>query len=134
MADPGPPNPPFSEDMAAGLAHEVRNQLNALQLHVQILEQELGERPSEAGSGALDRLHRMTRALDELDDFLSEFLRLAHPPPVVPETIALAPLLRELVTFLGARVRRPRCRARDGPRPRSGRRRGRTRRSSSARS
>jgi two-component system, NtrC family, sensor histidine kinase HydH len=87
--------------MAAGLAHEVRNQLNALQLHVQILEQELGERLSDAGSEALDRLHRMTRALDELDDFLSEFLRLAHPPPVIPETIALAPLLRELVTFLG---------------------------------
>ena len=100
MALPGPKNPPFSEDMAAGLAHEVRNQLNSLQLHVQILEQELGERPSEAGQGVLDRLHRMTRALDELDDFVSEFLRLAHPPPVVPETIALAPLLRELVTFL----------------------------------
>jgi signal transduction histidine kinase len=100
MAEPGPPTPPFSEDMAAGLAHEVRNQLNSLQLHVQILEQELGERPSETGQGVLDRLHRLTRALDELDDFLSEFLRLAHPPPVVPETIALAPLLRELVTFL----------------------------------
>lgn len=100
MALPGPKNPPFSEDMAAGLAHEVRNQLNSLQLHVQILEQELGERPSEAGQGVLDRLHRMTRALDELDDFLSEFLRLAHPPPVVPETIALGALLRELVTFL----------------------------------
>jgi signal transduction histidine kinase len=100
MVEPGPPNPPFSEDMAAGLAHEVRNQLNSLQLHVQILEQELGERPSEAGQGVLDRLHRMTRALDELDDFLSEFLRLAHPAPVVPEVIALAPLLRELVTFL----------------------------------
>jgi signal transduction histidine kinase len=100
MAAPAPPNPPISEDMAAGLAHEVRNQLNSLQLHVQILEQELGERPSEAGQGVLDRLHRMTRALDELDDFLSEFLRLAHPPPVEPETIALAPLLLELVTFL----------------------------------
>ncbi len=100
MAEPGSPNPPISEDMAAGLAHEVRNQLNSLQLHVQILEQELGERPAEAGQGVLDRLHRMTRALDELDDFLSEFLRLAHPPPVVPRPIALAPLLRELATFL----------------------------------
>ena len=100
MAEPGTPTPPFSEHMAAGLAHEVRNQLNSLQLHVQILEQELGERPAEADQGLFDRLHRMTRALDELDDFLSEFLRLAHPPPVVPQPIALAPLLRELVTFL----------------------------------
>jgi signal transduction histidine kinase len=100
MAEPAEPNPPISEDMAAGLAHEVRNQLNSLQLHVQIVEQELKERPSEAGAGVFDRLHRMTRALDELDDFLSEFLRLAHPPPVVPEPIALGPLLRELATFL----------------------------------
>lgn len=43
----------------------------------------------------------MSRALDELDDFLSEFLRIARPMPVVVEPVALAPLLRELVTFLG---------------------------------
>ncbi len=100
MADAARANPPLSEDMAAGLAHEVRNQLNSLLLHLQILEQELEERNADVGAQARDRLHRMTRALEELDDFLSEFLRLAHPPPVVPEATALAPMLRELATFL----------------------------------
>ncbi len=98
MADPPAASPPLPESLAAGLAHEIRNQLNSLQLHVQILSDELAE--NAAPPPCLDRLHRMSRSLDELEDFLSEFLRLARPLPVVPEPIGLGGLLRELVTFL----------------------------------
>ena len=46
IAGAGPaaePHPPLAESIAAGIAHEVRNPLNALQINLGILEQELPE-------------------------------------------------------------------------------------------
>jgi signal transduction histidine kinase len=41
MASPAQPQQPLMEAVAAGIAHEVRNPLNALQINLRILEQEL---------------------------------------------------------------------------------------------
>jgi two-component system sensor histidine kinase HydH len=108
MVDADPEGPRLTEGLAAGLAHEVRNRLNSLQIHLGILEQELNEALPDARDSIDGQLRRMTLALGELDDFVSEFLRFAHPPHPTLERVALRSLIGELAAFL-----RPECAARE---------------------
>ncbi|MCU0242106.1 MAG: ATP-binding protein [Vicinamibacteria bacterium] len=88
------------ETLAAGLAHTIRNQLNSLQIHVQLSDQDLREILGDDGHPLLERLRRMDRTLIELDGFLSEFLLYVHPPAMALAQVALAPLVQSLATFL----------------------------------
>ncbi len=88
-----------SEEIAAGLAHEVRNQLNSLQIHLGVLEQELAQDPP-ASASALARVQRMARSLAALDDVVTDFLHLSRPLRLAREPVDLAVLLAELAAFL----------------------------------
>jgi len=100
MADADHSGPRLTEELAAGLAHEVRNQLNSLQIHLGVLEQEVSELVADAASPIVERVRRMVRAVSELDDFLTDFLRLARPARLAREPIPLHPLITELAAFL----------------------------------
>jgi signal transduction histidine kinase len=88
-----------SEEMAAGLAHEVRNQLNSLQIHLGVLEQELAQ-DAPACVSALARVRRMARSLASLDDVVTDFLHLSRPSRLVREPVDVGLLLAELAAFL----------------------------------
>jgi signal transduction histidine kinase len=92
--------PRLTEELAAGLAHEVRNQLNSLQIHLGVLEQEVSDLAAERAAPVVERVRRMARAVSELDDFLTDFLRLAHPAQLLREPLDLRPLITELASFL----------------------------------
>ena len=114
------------EAIAAGIAHEVRNPLNALQINLGILEQELSEIVPDRSSHVFEVIGKIAGELRSLDNFVTEFLRFARPPRPTLEPVAVRPLLADLVTFIG-----PEC-ARKGvslslagggrPRDRDGRR------------
>jgi signal transduction histidine kinase len=88
------------EEVAAGIAHEVRNPLNALQINVQILEQELRDLVPDRGAHIYAVLSKISNELSSLDNFVSEFLRYARPPPLKIERLPIRQLLTDLVTFL----------------------------------
>lgn len=88
------------EEVAAGIAHEVRNPLNALQINVQILEQELRDLVPDRGSHVYAVLSKISNELSNLDNFVSEFLRFARPPRLKIERLPVRQLLTDLVTFL----------------------------------
>lgn len=88
------------EEVAAGIAHEVRNPLNALQINLQILEQELAELVPDRGAHVYEVLSKISKELSNLDNFVSEFLRFARPPRLKIERVPIRQLLADLVTFL----------------------------------
>lgn len=95
------------EVVAAGIAHEVRNPLNALQINLGILEQELAEHVPDRAEHVYTVLGSIASELRHLEAFVSEFLRFARPPKLKLERVPVRPLLSDLATFIG-----PQCQAR----------------------
>ena len=101
--------------LASGLAHEIRNPLNSLNLNMQMLEEEaLGEQLGSAAPAATSkaRLLALTRGeLQRLEGLVSDFLSYARPRPLELEEVTAEALLehvRELLaveaTVSGARL------------------------------
>lgn len=92
--------PGLIETLAAGVAHEVRNPLNSLQLNVGILEQELRELLPDPETHAFTLLRKIAGEIKRLDDFVSEFLRFARPPRLNVERLPVRPLITDLASFI----------------------------------
>jgi signal transduction histidine kinase len=89
------------EAVAAGIAHEVRNPLNAVRINLRILEQELTELVPDRSTHVYSVLTRIANELASLDNFVSEFLRFARPPRLRMEAVQVKALLADLATFVG---------------------------------
>jgi signal transduction histidine kinase len=89
------------EVVAAGIAHEVRNPLNALQINLQILDQELRALLPDGSAHIYAVLGKISREVSNLDNFVSEFLRYARPPRLNIEQVPVRQVLGDLVMFLG---------------------------------
>ena len=77
--------------LAAGLAHEIRNPLNSLNLNMQLLEEDL---PAGDVGEASRRLTTVTRSeIARLERLVSEFLAYARPRPLEPSDVAAVDLL-----------------------------------------
>ena len=92
--------PELIETLAAGVAHEVRNPLNSLQINLSILAQELAELVPDRQSHVFVVLAKIAGEIKRLDDFVSEFLRFARPPRLNVERLPVRPLVTELATFI----------------------------------
>ena len=93
--------PPLVEAIAAGIAHEVRNPLNALQINLEILEEEISEIVPDRNSHVFEVIGKIAGELRSLDNFVTEFLRFARPPRLNRQPVAVRLLLADLVTFVG---------------------------------
>jgi len=95
------PSGPLSQDeWIAGLAHEVRNRLNSLQIHVGIIDQELDGLTADT-SALSTQVGRIAQELRDLDELVCDFVRFAQASVPARENVALPGLLLELATFLG---------------------------------
>jgi two-component system, NtrC family, sensor histidine kinase PilS len=78
-------------EMAAGLAHEIRNPLAAITGSIELLEQGLKL------DGTDERLMQIIlRGKDQLDGFARDFLSLARPVPVSRELVDLNEIIEEV--------------------------------------
>lgn len=81
-------------ELAAGMAHEVRNPLAAISGSIQMLRGALGGGEADAeGRRLMDIVLRET---DRLDALLAEFLRFARPAPPKPTSVELARVVEEV--------------------------------------
>jgi signal transduction histidine kinase len=97
---------PLMEAVAAGIAHEVRNPLNAVQINLRILEEELTELVPDRSSHIYSVLTKIANEVASLDNFVSEFLQFARPPRLRMETVQVKALLSDLATFLAPQFAR----------------------------
>ena len=95
-------------EVAAGLAHEIRNPLNAMSLNLELLEEQLGKAPSgsavaRVSSASAAELAEAARLeTSRLSRLLTDFLSYARPTPISAVPSDLNEPAGEAVAFLTA--------------------------------
>jgi len=82
--------------LASGVAHEIRNTLNAMHSQIALLRKEI---PPESGA-ACQRTGQLERAVAEMEEFVNEFLAFTRPARDRLEQVNLAALIAELLNFI----------------------------------
>jgi PAS domain S-box-containing protein len=91
--------------LAAGVAHEIGNPLNSLNIHLQLIERRLRKAPSELRSDIGKLLDIAKSEIQRLDSIVHQFLRAIRPSTPQFETHDLNEILEESVAFLRAEIR-----------------------------
>ena len=86
--------------MAAGLAHEIRNPLNAAHLQLTLLTRRLDRDGAADVSGAMDAARIVADELGRLTGLVREFLQFAKPQPLRLARGDLRSTVEEVVTLL----------------------------------
>jgi signal transduction histidine kinase len=89
--------------LASGLAHEIRNPLNSLNLNMQMLEEELGDRGDTPTGGRLLGITR--REIARLERLVTDFLSYARPRPLEIEDVPVGELLEQARELLAGEAR-----------------------------
>ena len=88
--------------LAAGVAHEIKNPLGSISIHVQLMRKALKGRADEP---PIDRyLDVVTEEIDRLNKIVVDFLFAVRPMDIVPINDDLNALLRELAEFMRVEV------------------------------
>ena len=85
--------------LAAGLAHEIRNPLNAALLQLHLLGRGVARLEDGAREGLERRVTIVEGELKRLERLLSDFLELARPRPMAREPVDLPALIDDVLTF-----------------------------------
>jgi two-component system, sporulation sensor kinase E len=91
--------------LAAGVAHEIGNPLNSLNIHLQLIERRLRKAPSELRSDIGALLATAKSEIQRLDSIVHQFLRAIRPSTPQFETHDLNEILEESVAFLRPEIR-----------------------------
>ncbi len=91
--------------LAAGVAHEIGNPLNSLNIHLQLIERKLRKAPSELRSDIGELLATAKSEIQRLDSIVHQFLRAIRPSTPQFETLDLNEILEESVAFLRPEIR-----------------------------
>ena len=105
--------------LMAGVAHEVKNPLNAMTIHLELLKQKLARQPAIAGAGPVGRADGLpsppdvTKHVDiigkeirRLDEVLNGFLKFARPDELKLQPVRLASLISDIQTSVGPEASR----------------------------
>ncbi len=85
--------------MAAGLAHEIRNPLGGIQLYANLLKQDLAEAPE-----LVEVVEKIGRGVRLIEGLVSDVLTFAKPSEPQRESVELGRLVDEVVDLLRPRV------------------------------
>ena len=83
------------------LAHEIRNPLSSLDVHVQLLEEDLLRLAPPVSPEITGRLEIIRSELQRLDGIVRQFLSLASPAPVNLQPLAVADVVQHVTRLLG---------------------------------
>lgn len=92
------------QTMSAGLAHEVRNPLNAAKLQLELLERRL--RRDGHDSRFLEPTELAQKEIERLTALLNDFLAFARPPELHAQPHDVAAILRQVVDLEGLAAER----------------------------
>jgi signal transduction histidine kinase len=85
--------------LSAGVAHEVKNPLNAMMIHAELLRQQIGTvLPDNAATApALKHVDVIFNEIRRLDEVVQSFLKFTRPEDLKLERVPLGPLLDEVL-------------------------------------
>ncbi|MGH8045875.1 MAG: sensor histidine kinase, partial [Chthoniobacterales bacterium] len=86
--------------LAAGVAHEIGNPLNSLNIHLQLLERRARKLPAKSRKEFEESLAVARGEVTRLDHIITQFLRAIRPQPLETRMENLNTLVRESVEFL----------------------------------
>jgi signal transduction histidine kinase len=82
--------------LTSGVAHEVKNPLNAMMIHLELLQEKLVEPPE----GVRDSLHVIGAEIRRLDRAVQGFLKFIRPQELALRPLDLNALLADAIAFL----------------------------------
>ena len=85
-------------ELAAGVAHEIRNPLGGIRLFASLLERDLAGQDKP-----LELVRKMVRGIGVLESLVSDILDYGRPADPCPEKVTLEPLVLECVELAQAR-------------------------------
>lgn len=88
------------ERLLARLAHEIRNPLSSLDIHVQLLEEDLGGVPAPMREKLTPRLAIIHGELHRLESIVDHFLRLAGPSALDLESVEITKIITHVCELL----------------------------------
>ncbi len=86
--------------VAAGVAHEIKNPLNAIVIYLELLKKEIAKEKPEKQKIA-KKLNVVEEEIERLSDMATEFLSYSHVGPLETSPIDIRILLDQVVRFLG---------------------------------
>jgi two-component system, sporulation sensor kinase E len=91
--------------LAAGVAHEIGNPLNSLNIHLQLIEREARKLNGAKGAELQESVEVARAEINRLDSIISQFLRAIRPtrPQLRPENINS--IVEEAVRFLALEIK-----------------------------
>ena len=98
--------------LLARLAHEIRNPLSSLDIHVQLLEEDLAQGPAQVREKAAGRFEIIRGELHRLENIVKQFLSLAGPSALDLQPVEPARLIQSRLRIAASGSRRARHRDR----------------------
>ena len=91
--------------LAAGMAHEIGNPLNSLNIHLQLIGRELALLPDAERESLRGLLDVTQKEVQRLDGIITQFLRAIRPAPLKLEPSSVRDILQETLDFLKHEIR-----------------------------
>ncbi|MEO8522759.1 MAG: ATP-binding protein, partial [Acidobacteriota bacterium] len=102
--------------LMAGVAHEVKNPLNAMTIHLELLKQKLarqqlvaaggGAAAASGGSDVAKHVDVISKEIRRLDEVVNGFLKFARPDELKLQPVRLATLISDVATTASAEAER----------------------------
>lgn len=91
--------------LASGLAHEIRNPLSAMNVNLQVMQEELAETQPDAQERATNLAGRVQREVAQLNGILTSFLEFALPNREQISQFSMRSLIEELLAIYSEEMR-----------------------------
>jgi PAS domain S-box-containing protein len=91
--------------LAAGMAHEIGNPLNSLNIHLQLIGREIGALQEAERDNLRDLLDVTQKEVQRLDGIITQFLRAIRPAPLKLEPTSIREIVQETLDFLKHEIR-----------------------------
>lgn len=92
--------------LASGLAHEIRNPLNSMNMNVQLIQEELEERSVHEMEDLQDMLGATRKEIMRLERLVSSFLSYARPSDLEKRPCSVNDLIGAVLQFLEPEIRK----------------------------